>query len=282
MKTYTFNVSQSGLPFKAVLAWSDERGSRWSETQLVNDLDLTVIAPDGTLYLGNDFASGRSTTGGTKDALNPVEVVLIDTAPAGVWTVRVRDGLHAGSKVQPFSIAVSGVGVNDLRPDPLVVPGSLDIDPDIPQVGEPATVRASVQNFGNIEAEDVNVSMFEEGDLIGSTVVDLTPGAMRTIEWSWMPQVAAPRNITVHVDPMGSIDEISELNNVLVQTVEVTTPGSESTPCIRTSRSLIHCRPLRRGRSNSPTPPCRRRMRRSRRLRFARHVQGRTYPGTSH
>ena len=225
MKTYTFNVSQSGLPFKAVLAWSDERGSRWSETQLVNDLDLTVIAPDGTLYLGNDFASGRSTTGGTKDTLNPVEVVLIDTAPAGVWTVRVRDGLHAGSKVQPFSIAVSGVGVNDLRPDPLVVPGSLAIDPDIPQVGEPATVRASVQNFGNIEAEDVNVSMFEEGDLIGSTVVDLTPGAMRTIEWSWMPQVAAPRNITVHVDPMGSIDEISEINNVLVQTVEVTTPG---------------------------------------------------------
>ena len=59
--------STSLLPIhnsKQSLAWSDARGSRFSNNQLVNDLDLEVESPDGTIYLGNDFANGRSTTGG--------------------------------------------------------------------------------------------------------------------------------------------------------------------------------------------------------------------------
>ncbi|MED5567968.1 MAG: S8 family serine peptidase, partial [Candidatus Thermoplasmatota archaeon] len=45
-KSYSFNVSQSSGLFKAVLTWSDERGSRFSNSQLVNDLDLEITAPD--------------------------------------------------------------------------------------------------------------------------------------------------------------------------------------------------------------------------------------------
>ena len=79
-KLYSFNVSQSSGMFKTVLTWSDERGSRFSTAQLVNDLDLEVTAPDGTVYKGNDFANGRSTTGGSRDSVNNLEVVLIDNA----------------------------------------------------------------------------------------------------------------------------------------------------------------------------------------------------------
>ena len=77
-KSYVFNVTYANSQLKAVLAWSDYRGSRFASKALVNDLDLEVESPDGTLYLGNDFASGRSTTGGTKDDINNLEVVLID------------------------------------------------------------------------------------------------------------------------------------------------------------------------------------------------------------
>ena len=106
-KSYVFNVTYANSQLKAVLAWSDYRGSRFASKALVNDLDLEVESPDGTIYLGNDFASGRSTTGGTKDDINNLEVVLIDMAMKGIWTVRVKDAYHAGSGSQPFAIAVS-------------------------------------------------------------------------------------------------------------------------------------------------------------------------------
>ena len=63
-KTYSFNISQGNSGFKTVLVWSDERGSPFSNTQLVNNLNIEVTDPSGEIYLGNDFSNGRSTTGG--------------------------------------------------------------------------------------------------------------------------------------------------------------------------------------------------------------------------
>ena len=131
-KSYSFNVTQSSGLFKVVLSWSDERGSRFSTAQLVNDLDLEVTSPDGTVYLGNDFANGRSTTGGTADDINNLEVVLIDSAAQGTWTVKVKDSQHSGSKTQPYALAVLGHGVNDLRPDPMVVAEDFEMNVAIP------------------------------------------------------------------------------------------------------------------------------------------------------
>ena len=81
----------SGQSFKAVVAWSDERGSRFSNTPLVNNLNLLVTTPSGVEYKGNEFSQGRSIQGGTHDSLNNVEVVLVDSAEAGLWTVKVTD-----------------------------------------------------------------------------------------------------------------------------------------------------------------------------------------------
>ena len=49
------------------LAWNDDAGSANSpqvDAKLVNDLDLLLIAPNGDTWLGNNFASGFSVTGG--------------------------------------------------------------------------------------------------------------------------------------------------------------------------------------------------------------------------
>ena len=53
--TYTFDVSP-GAGLDATLAWNDLKGSsvaNQSASRLVNDLDLSVTAPDGTIYVGN-------------------------------------------------------------------------------------------------------------------------------------------------------------------------------------------------------------------------------------
>ena len=87
---------------------------------------------------------GVQQRGGTKDDVNNLEVVLIDTAMKGIWTVRVKDGMHGGSNTQPFAIAVSGQGVNDLRPDPQVVANSMLLNVSIPQVGDQVRLTTEV------------------------------------------------------------------------------------------------------------------------------------------
>ena len=76
-------------------------------TPVVNNLDLEVISPDGTqTFRGNVFNNGVSVTGGAADALNNVEMVLVNNPAPGDWTIRVFG--DRGERRQP------GPG---LRPD---------------------------------------------------------------------------------------------------------------------------------------------------------------------
>ena len=228
-KSYVFNVTFANSQLKTVLAWSDARGSRFSSNQLVNNLDLEVESPDGTIYLGNDFASGRSTTGGTKDDVNNLEVVLIDAAMKGIWTVRVKDGLHGGSNTQPFAIAVSGQGVNDLRPDPQVVANSMLLNVSIPQVGDQVRLTTEVFNAGNIKAESVDLAFVVDGIEEDRTTVDINPGASRQSTWYWTPSQSGTATLELKIDPDDTVDEIQENNNLLSIIVDVTAPGVKVT-----------------------------------------------------
>ena len=224
-KSYTFDITTPNQPFKAVLAWSDERGSRFSNTQLVNNLNLLITTPSGVEYKGNEFSQGRSIQGGTYDTLNNVEVVLIDSAETGLWTVKVTDAGHSGSKAQPFAIAVSGVGVNDLRPDPSPIVASFSTDIAIPQVGDDVLVEMEVANLGNVKAEGVQVIFQEEGISLDSDTFDLGPGGSKTLFWNWQPQTAGSRTLSFLIDSDDTIDEINEDNNRMDVMVNVTTPG---------------------------------------------------------
>lgn len=224
-KTYSFNITQSTGALKAVLSWSDERGSRFSTAQLVNDLDLVVEAPDGTEYLGNDFANGRSVTGGARDTVNNLEVVLIDNAQQGIWTVTVNDAQHSGSNSQPYAIAMMGHGVNDLRPDPMVVAEDFEMDVAIPQVGDPVTLVMGFFNFGNIRADTFPVAFEVDGTELDRQSLDLGSGITRTLVWSWTPQTAGSSNLSFIVDPDDALEEIRENNNRFDIQVNVTAPG---------------------------------------------------------
>ena len=224
-KTYSFNVSKSSGLFKAVLTWSDERGSRFSSSQLVNDLDLVVISPDGTTYLGNDFSNGRSTTGGSKDTVNNLEVILIDSASIGTWTVKVQDGQHSGSKTQPYAIAILGHGVNDLRPDPMIEEEEFKMDVGIPQVGDPVQLTTSVFNFGNVVANSFPVSFEVDGTEVSRQSIELGAGSSKKMFWSWTPQVSGTSTLSFIIDPDDNLEEIRENNNRHDINVNITEPG---------------------------------------------------------
>jgi uncharacterized membrane protein len=225
-REYQFNLSRSNTPFKVVLTWSDYPGSTWSSKQLQNDLDMVVTAPDGTEYLGNDFASGRSTTGGDADDTNNVEVVLVDQADIGVWTVRITDVAHGGqSSDQPFALAVRGAGVNDLRSDPMPVAASFQLSTDIPQVNDVCQITIQIQNQGGGRANPLYVEAIAGGQNLGDVELDLGPGMSRWATWDWTPTSEGQKSILIRIDPNDDFEEIDEDNNMFETLVGVSAPG---------------------------------------------------------
>ena len=98
-----------GTSLRVSLVWSDYPSTEAAASNLVNDLDLTVEAPDGTIYNGNAFSAGWSTTGGSADRVNNVENVYISAPGAGTWTVTVA-GFNVPFGPQPYAIVVDGGG----------------------------------------------------------------------------------------------------------------------------------------------------------------------------
>src|SRR5437899_4361804 len=84
-------VASAGEPLKITLAYTDVPGFPGAIPALVNDLDLEVVAPDGRVYLGNQFDQGESYSGAPAgDRINNVEAVHIFEPVPGEYIVRVR------------------------------------------------------------------------------------------------------------------------------------------------------------------------------------------------
>ncbi|MBV9789645.1 MAG: DUF11 domain-containing protein, partial [Chloroflexi bacterium] len=92
-------VLTSDQPLRVMLSWTDPAASLSASKQLVNDLDLVVVGPNGTQYYGNSMATG--------DRTNNVEGVVINNPPLGFYTVRVR-GFNVPIASQPYGLSVAG------------------------------------------------------------------------------------------------------------------------------------------------------------------------------
>jgi hypothetical protein len=113
-------------PVKATICWTDLPGTPVvplsldpPDRMLVNDLDLRIIGPGFTIYrpwILDPASPAAAATTGDNDRDN-VEVVLIDGAPAGNYTVQIthKGTLTGGS--QDFALVLSmGSGTQSLCP----------------------------------------------------------------------------------------------------------------------------------------------------------------------
>ncbi|HEV2692227.1 MAG TPA: S8 family serine peptidase [Verrucomicrobiae bacterium] len=109
-------VRSAGQPLKVTLAYTDVPGFPGAIPALVNDLDLEMVAPDGTLYRGNQFGAGESVPNApTPDKLNNVEGIYLSAPVPGDYQVRVRgtkivqDALTNTTSIdQDFALVASG------------------------------------------------------------------------------------------------------------------------------------------------------------------------------
>lgn len=104
---YVVNVA-AGQGFKATLVWTEPQAAVNANPATINNLDFEVVDASSNLYRGNVLnASGVSTTGGTADARNNTEMVVLPAATAGSYTLRVKaTGVNVGT--QGYALVVTG------------------------------------------------------------------------------------------------------------------------------------------------------------------------------
>ncbi|MDX2114835.1 MAG: S8 family serine peptidase [Planctomycetota bacterium] len=151
------NVISSAQPLKITLVWSDPAAAANANPAAINNLNLEVMGPAGT-FKGNVFAGGVSAAGGTADASNNVEMVLLAAPTPGAYTVRVS---AAAVNVGLQGFALVATGDVTLGPRPLSVVALNSVDSIAPGVPSFFDVRVDV---GDDELVPGTASLFYRVD----------------------------------------------------------------------------------------------------------------------
>ena len=106
---HAVTVESDRQPLKITLVWTEPPGTVGAGDPVINDLDLEVTAPDGTLFLGNGLVDGVSVPGAARDSRNNVERVLVDKPAGGEWQVSVAArAVNVGNPGQGFALVLTG------------------------------------------------------------------------------------------------------------------------------------------------------------------------------
>jgi Subtilase family len=107
---------QTNGAIQATLCWTDPPGPIQSGVDstnliLVNDLDLTLFAPDGTVYqpwVLNPSAPSDPATTGVNVRDNVEQITIAAPAVSGVWTAQVATAGAISNEVQAYSLFLTG------------------------------------------------------------------------------------------------------------------------------------------------------------------------------
>lgn len=109
--SHAYDVS-AGTPLRATLTWVDYPAALGAATARVNELELEVVDPSGTVWFqtldtGTGLPVQTSDPAAPHDTLNVEERLVFAEPAAGRWVVRVR-GVDVPWGPQPFALVVRG------------------------------------------------------------------------------------------------------------------------------------------------------------------------------
>jgi len=240
---YGFDVDVShGISITVV--WTDREGSSsaaQTAPRLVNDLDLILTAPDGTTWLGNDFANGLSATGGTADSINVVERIELPTGTthqSGSWSIQVA---HRGGLEQSFALVVTALGQHDPATDLAVFADSITPSSEEPLVNELLSISTAWINQAPLAASSYKVKVEDvtTGDVLREVTRASTPGGkIETLSFYWTFSTTGPHLLRLTLDSNDDVVEINDENNginnnVKEITINVTALGLRLIPLLQ-------------------------------------------------
>ena len=123
----------SGTPeLKVTMVFRDPPGTTSSTLHRINNLDLKVTGPGGTVYWGNAglTAGNYSTSGGSANGVDTVENVFVQSPAAGAWTIEViaaelNQDSHVETAALDCDYALVASGVSTAPPTPPADPTGL-------------------------------------------------------------------------------------------------------------------------------------------------------------
>ena len=100
--TYYATVTSSLRSFRVTIAWTDPPNINWGTKNLLNDVDLIVITPDGMKFYGNSIFG---------DEFNTQEKVVVDNPMLGEYQIFVQSKIFVSQyPKQPYSIVITSIG----------------------------------------------------------------------------------------------------------------------------------------------------------------------------
>ena len=234
---YTYSIDGSyGL--SVTLVWNDQEGSSsasQSASRLVNDLDLTVSAPDGTQYKGNVFNNGLSTTGGSHDSLNNVERVKLGTVQTGNWSIQVS---HTGGSSQNYAIVITAMGNENPVSDLATIGSSLWVSTTDPLESETLIMGANWVNQApsTTAPYDVMVEDLTTGVMLhNETKTGLAGGSSDSLVFTHTFISTGFHDLRLTIDVNDVVEEPNDFtrgtnNNVFDLQVNVSAIGVRITP----------------------------------------------------
>ena len=170
-ESFEFEVEVFGSEehFRATMAFTDPPAAAGAFNVVVNNVDLVVESPSGTIYRGNTMSGGFSiANSGTTDGINSVEQVIVASPEAGVWTVRV-DAPSVNVGEQGFAVAVTGevgeavveVCLGDTNGDNIV--NFADLNAVLAEFGGTNGGPGDVDGSGTVDFADLNTVLSNFG-----------------------------------------------------------------------------------------------------------------------
>jgi alpha-tubulin suppressor-like RCC1 family protein len=109
VRTYAVNVPSRTSQLKATVAWDDYPGTPNVSPALINDLDVIIRAPNGTVYYPwtlNPASPGSAAVRTARNFRDNLEQVRVDSPAAGWWSIEVS-GFNVPQGPQTFSVTAS-------------------------------------------------------------------------------------------------------------------------------------------------------------------------------
>jgi hypothetical protein len=137
--TYSATVNPGQSTLRATLVYADRAGSPAATIHRVNDVTLKVVAPDGTVYWGNNGLDIGvwSIPGGQANTVDTVENVFIENPMAGDWQIEVwADEINMDVHIetpeddQDYALVVYGATTLDECRSQVAAPTGLSVMPN--------------------------------------------------------------------------------------------------------------------------------------------------------
>ncbi|MBE2289425.1 MAG: S8 family peptidase [Chitinophagaceae bacterium] len=215
---FSFVVAPGSKQLRVLLYWNDVPASPYSARQLINDLDLTVTIPDGTVHLplvpDENFLNILNPATERRDHLNNVEQVTIPTPAPGTYTITIR-GYNVPIGPQHFAVAY------DLAPD--------GIQLTYPRGGESISNKDSLRVIWNTppSAATCSIDFSTDG---GTTWSTINPSVAANLHFcAFIPATVNSANCKVRITNL-STGVVVTSGNFVVSTPPIVALNSSQCP----------------------------------------------------